>query len=79
MAPVATLWFEDVLGEVEDLHCLIGCFLGPDDALVGLQFTEIYSIRRTSRIMRQLSYYDVLWLREGICPVVFNDPNRWSG
>ena len=62
MVPAATLGFEDVLSEVESLHCLIGWFWGPDHSVVGLQFKEIYALRDTSRTMRQLSDYDVPWL-----------------
>ena len=56
--------FEAVLEEVEQAHCLIALFLGPDDGLDGdLQFPEVYMLRRTSRRVRQISYYDVHWLR----------------
>ena len=55
--------FEAVLEEVEEAHCLIALFLGPDDGLDGVQFPEVYWLRRTSRRVRQISYYDVHWLR----------------
>jgi hypothetical protein len=55
--------FEAVLEEVEEAHCLIALFLGPDDGLDGVQFPEVYRLRRTSRRVRQISYYDVHWLR----------------
>ena len=49
--------------EVEEAHCLIALFLGPDDGLDGgMQFPEVYRLRRTSRRVRQISYYDLHWL-----------------
>jgi hypothetical protein len=55
--------FQTVLEEVEEAHCLIALSLGPDFGLDGLQFPEVYMLRRTSRRVRQISYYDVHWLR----------------
>ena len=54
--------FEAVLGEVEEAHCLIASFLGPDGGL-GLRLPEIYMLRSACRRVRQISYYDVHWLR----------------
>ena len=54
--------FEAVLGEVEEAHCLIAMFLGPDHGLDGV-FPEVYTPRCTSRRVRQISYCDVHWLR----------------
>ena len=63
-ADVDAVSFEAVLEEVEGAHCLIALFLGPDDGLDGdMQFPEVYRLRRTSRRVRQISYYDVHWLR----------------
>jgi hypothetical protein len=56
--------FEAVLEELEREHCLIALFLGPDLEFQSLLFLEIYKLRRTSRRVRQISYYDVHWLRE---------------
>ena len=67
--------FEVVLEKVEEAHCLIALFLGPDleklweslhrsfEECKSLQFPEVYQLRRTSRRVRQISYYDVHWLR----------------
>jgi hypothetical protein len=55
--------FEAVLEEVEGAHCLIALFLGPDVECQSLLFPEVYKLRRTSRRVRQISYYDVHWLR----------------
>ena len=67
--------FEAVLEEVEEAHCLIALFLGPDEDKLweslhrsfvecqSLQFPEVYQLRRTSRRVRQISYYDLHWLR----------------
>jgi len=54
--------FEGVLEEMEGAHCFIASFLGPDLGL-GVTFPEIHRLRRTSRRVRQISYYDVHWLR----------------
>ncbi len=51
--------FEAVLEEVEEAHCLIALFLGPDCGLDALQFSEVYRLRHISRRVRQISYYDV--------------------
>ena len=42
MARAVKFSFEDVLSEVEGSHCLIGCCLGSNDDLPGMQFAEIY-------------------------------------
>ena len=59
---ICAVSFEAVLEEVEEAHCLIALFLGPDHGLDGV-FPEVYTLRRTSRRVRQISYYDVHWLR----------------
>ena len=57
--------FQAVLEEVAEAHSLVALFLGPDDGLHGdMHFPEVYRLRRTSRRVRQISYYDVHWLRE---------------
>ena len=72
MARAVTLCFEDVLSEIEGLHCLIGCCLGPDDGLPGMQFTEIYMLRCTKGSFANGSGCSMQWrLRGCICPVTF--------
>jgi len=56
--------FEAVMEEVQEPHCLIALFLGPDDGFDGhMQFPEVYMLRHTARRVRQISYYEVHWLR----------------
>ena len=64
-AQSSSVSFEAFLEEVEEAHCLVALFLGSDDGLHGdMHFPEVYRLRRTSRRVRQISYYDVHWLRE---------------
>jgi len=65
MASGDPLSFETTLEQVEELHCLIGRFVGPCYSVdTFFHFPEIYRMRETSRRLHQLSYYDVHWLRE---------------
>lgn len=56
--------FLDALETVSEAHCIIGYFLDCDVAARGgIQFVEIYALRRTCRRARSVSWYDPLWLR----------------
>jgi len=60
--------FEAVLEKVEEAHCLVALFLGPADGFhCGMHFPEVYRLWRTSQRVRQISYYDVHWLRALSC------------
>jgi len=52
-----------VLETVTGAHCLIAHFLGEDYYRDGMQFVEVYALRRTCMRVWRVSWYDALWLR----------------